>query len=146
MKYLKTYENFDEQDLGRFGQEEMDINNPENNIQSFNDDEFNDDEFNDDEFNDDDFEEEMEEDDENRYRTEDRKLWGDERMVESRKRFDKKDKCGPNCKCKKEDKCGPNCKCKDDKEKGKEKGLTAAQKKLPEGLRRAIENRNKKRG
>lgn len=143
MKYLKTYENFDEQDLGRFSQEDM--IEPENNIQAFDDD--------DDEYTEyPEFPEDMEDDDEfqdeEENRIENRRMWGDERMVESRKRSTKKeDKCEPNCKCKdkkdkKEDKCGPNCKCKDDKEKPK--GLTAAQKKLPEGLRRAIEAKQKK--
>lgn len=161
MKYLKTYENFGEQDLGRFSKDEMDMNEPENNIQEFDDeeyyDEFDDDYREDDRNNDD--EDNYDEDGnlidkEEDYRAEDRKLWGDEIMVESRKKLkDKKDdKCGPKCKCKeipkKGDKCGSDCKCKDKKEDKKEdkekpKGLTAAQKKLPKALQDSILKRQK---
>lgn len=170
MKYLKTFENFSDQDFGRFSEEEDQL------IGNENDDEFGDeddeftDEFaededdiiSDDEFDDfegeegeeylkrfDDFDSgcktcggESDEEDED-----DAKVWGDELVEGKKNKFDKKylvkaakesakkiSKCKDGCK---------NDKCKCDKE---EKILTKAQKKLPEGLRKAIEakkNKNK---
>ena len=136
MKYLKKFENFD---LGRFGQEHEEEENiaklnleEEEDCAPCNDEEV--DEIPGGEWEEEEEaqEEEQEEEEENRIRR-----WGDE-VVEKKKvnagfqaYLDKQ-------KAKKGDK-------KDDKKEEKGgKGLTAAQKKLPEGLRKAIEAKKKK--
>ncbi len=173
MKYIKTFEKF-EDDFGRFSDEEEQGCRQcgyENEFDDeFNDNEFDDDqEFDDEEFSEFDNEEEFDEFGEDELGEEDGlededdelnqiKRWGDEdenrpQIVESRKV--KKDDIVKAAKEKakkitkeecKDGKCKGKCKC-DEKEKDKKetKGLTAAQKKLPEGLRKAIEAKNKKK-
>lgn len=181
MKYLKTFENFSDQDFGRFTEEEDQLNGNENELE--NEDEFADkfaedeDEFGDenDEFDDleDEYSSEEEgeghlkrfgdfdsgcktcggEFDEEGEETEEdeEKVWGDELVEGKKNKFDKKDlvkaaKESAKKISKFKDGC-KNDKCKCDKEEKKEeKGLTKAQKKLPEGLRKAIEaKKNKKK-
>lgn len=154
MRYLKTFENFT--DMGRFSdvdsdeQEWLDEINPSNELEEDEDEEYIDDE-------DYDVNGEEEEDDFDEFEGEEpmrRKVWGDE-VIESKKNKKKPDfmdvdkdgnkkesmKKALKDKDKKDDKKDK----KDDKkeEKGKEK-LSAAQKKLPEGLRKAIEAKKKK--
>ena len=143
MKHLKRFENFD---LGRF-------NNEDDNHEWVDDVEEVDDDVYDDEFDELEDEDEIE-DEENEMR---RKVWGDE-VVEKKKTFTYKKSGLKNPKKADLDKDGKisNYEKKRGKavqksvqgekeEKGKEKGLTAAQKKLPEGLRKAIEAKNKKK-
>lgn len=168
MKYLKKFENFTGQDLGRFSDEE--INNPYENEQAFDQEE-------EEIFNSEDLEDEIEEREEQEEdetfedeREDERgRVWGDE-VVEKKKinagfqayldkqkaKKDSKDDKGSK-KAKPDfldldkdgDKKEPMKKAaKEAKEDKKEekggKGLTAAQKKLPEGLRKAIESKKKK--
>ena len=163
MKYLKTFENFD---LGRFDQEEEECKPCQPGMEGEEEYEMDPEtedigmEMEEEEMGE---EEEMEEEEENRIRR-----WGDE-VVEKKKMnaglqayLDKKSKG----KGKSEEKSSKNAKpdfldldkdgnkkesmkkaAKDDKEDKKAdkggKGLTAAQKKLPEGLRKAIEAKKK---
>jgi len=145
MKYLKTFENFD---LGRFSGEE-EVLKPEVE-QSYEDDEEYcapcDSEEKDEQ---DEFTFYSEQDDENEDEAEQQEVhrirrWGDE-VVEAKKSKpdfldldkdgDKKESMKKAAKDAKEDK----------KEEKSGKGLSAAQKKLPEGLRKAIEAKNKKK-
>lgn len=167
MKYLKKFENFD---LGRFSDEEenkMSMNSPEENEQMFDDEDMKEDEYS----HEDDEEEEGHEDEtyEEEREEEKGKVWGDE-VVEKKKinagfqAYLDKQKAKKGGK-KEEEKGGKKAKpdfldldkdgnkkesmkkaAKDAKEKeeSKGKGLTAAQKKLPEGLRKAIEAKKKK--
>ena len=173
MKYLKKFENFTGQDLGRFSDEEELLNNPDENQQAFDQEE-------EEIFNSEDQEEELEEREESEKgdtfedeREEERgRVWGDE-VVERKKinagfqAYLDKQKAKKAGKEEKEEKGGKKAKpdfldldkdgdkkesmkkaAKDAKEDKKEekggKGLTAAQKKLPEGLRKAIEAKKKK--
>ena len=167
MKYLKKFENFSGQDLGRFSEEE-EINNPYENEQAFDQEE-------EEIYNSEDFEEELEEEEEREEdetfedeREDERgRVWGDE-VVEKKKvnagfqafldkqkakkdkKDDKKEEKGSK-KAKPDfldldkdgDKKEPMKKAakeaKDKKDDKKEtKGLTAGQKKLPEAMQKAI--------
>ena len=176
MKYLKKFENFSGQDLGRFSDEdEKDfMNNPNEAPQAFDQEE-------EEIYNYEDEEDEIEEreEDEREESFEDERedergrVWGDE-VVERKKinagfqaYLDKQKAKKAGKEDKKEEKGGKKAKpdfldldkdgdkkesmkkaAKDAKEDKKEekggKGLTAAQKKLPEGLRKAIEAKKKK--
>jgi hypothetical protein len=156
MKYLKKFEHFTGHDLGRFTDEEEIkdvISEPEENEQIFDEGEsIEDDEKSDDEIT---WEEEREE--------EKGKVWGDE-VVEKKKinagfqaylDKQKSKKDSKDSKSKKDkpdfldlDKDGDKKESmkkasKDAKESKGESKLTAAQKKLPEGLRKAIEAKKK---
>jgi len=140
MKYLKRFESFTEHDLGRFSDEEETkdyMTHPEENEQAFDDEEdiYSDDEQLEDEIT---FEEEREE--------EDGRVWGDE-VVEGKKAkpdFLDLDKDGNKKESMKKAAKDAKEKKEDKKEEKGGKGLTAAQKKLPEGLRKAIEAKKKK--
>ena len=166
MKYLKAFENFSDQDLGRFSNEE----DPQENKYRFGDDEYNDEKFDDDEYNDEEFDDEYNDEEfDDEYNDEefddelddnrkcnhcgDSKIWGDEGIVEnkrSKKPISKKEKelaskYSPKNKITKADiiqSAKDNAKKATDKN---DKGLTKAQKKLPEGLRKAIEAKRKKK-
>lgn len=139
MRHLKKFENFD---LGRFNTED-EIENEFDEIEDMDDiDEIEEDEFED--------EDEDEEEDEMR-----RRVWGDERVVEKKKMnagfkdFLDKQKEKKADKEEKSDKKDDKKSKKDDKKDSKkddksEEGLTAAQKKLPEGLKKAILKKKKK--
>lgn len=146
MKHLKRFENFD---LGRFNNEE------ENNHEWVEEVEEVEDEFDTIEDEDEDDEENSEEDDMRR------RVWGDE-LVErkSTKKTSYKKSGLKNPKKADLDKDGKISEYekkrgravqkavqgeKEESGKKEEKGLTAAQKKLPEGLRKAIEKKNKKK-
>lgn len=142
MKYLKKFENFTGQDLGRFSEEEnKDImTNPDENEQSYDDDDFEDELFDDESF--DDFEDESFEDEREE---ENGKTWGDE-VVESKRSKKAKpdfldlDKDGDRKESMK--KAAKDAKSKKD-DKGDKKGLTAGQKKLPEAMQKAILKKKK---
>ena len=139
MKYLKKFEHFSGHDLGRFSEE--DELRPAHEIGA-----------EEDMYSDIQSEEEFEEDEteEDTYaheREEERgRVWGDE-VVEGKKAkpdFLDLDKDGNKKESMK--KAAKDAKEKDSKKEEKGgKGLTAAQKKLPEGLRKAIEAKNKKK-
>lgn len=146
MKHLKRFENFD---LGRFNNEE------ENNHEWVEEVEEVEDEFDTIEDEDEDDEENSEEDDMRR------RVWGDE-LVEkkSTKKTSYKKSGLKNPKKADLDKDGKISEYekkrgravqkavqveKEERGKKEEKSLTAAQKKLPEGLRKAIEKKNKKK-
>jgi len=152
MKYLKTFENFGDQDLGRFSdvdsdeQEWLDKVNPSTDGLEDEDDEFGN------EFEDEDseMEDEMEEEMEDEMGEEPvrRKTWGDE-IVENKKMnagfkayLDKK-----KGKAKKDDKKADTKEDKKDDKKAEKKdgkkGLTAGQKKLPEAMQKAILKKQK---
>lgn len=153
MKYLKKFEHFTGHDLGRFSDEEdhmepetlssedeMDIHNMEDEMDMEEEEEDMDDET---------YEEERED--------EKGRVWGDE-VVEGKKakpdfldldkdgnKKESMKKAAKDAKdSKKEDKEDKDSKKEDKKEDKSGKGLTAAQKKLPEGLRKAIEAKKKK--
>ena len=144
MKYLKKFEHFTGHDLGRFSDEEahmepetlssedeMDIHNMEDEMDMEEEEDMDDETY-----------EEEREDEKGR-------VWGDE-VVEGKKAkpdFLDLDKDGDKKESMK--KAAKDAKEKDSKKEDKKedkggKGLTAAQKKLPEGLRKAIEAKKKK--
>lgn len=144
MKYLKKFENFTEYDLGRFSEEEELLNQPNLNEPQEEEDE--------------DYcapceeEEEELEEDEMEFSTKPR-VWGDE-VVEGKKAkpdFLDLDKDGNKKESmKKAAKDAKDSKKDDKKEDDKKeekggKGLSKAQQKLPAGLRKAIEAKNKKK-
>ncbi len=140
MKYLKKFESFTGHDLGRFSDEDelrpvTPMDTEEEDIYDM------------------ESEDEMESDEEDTYaheREEERgRVWGDE-VVEGKKAkpdFLDLDKDGNKKESMK--KAAKDAKEKDSKEDKKEEkggiGLTKAQYKLPEGLRKAIEAKNKKK-
>lgn len=148
MKYLKTFENYSEFDLGRFSKEE-EIKNPvmgeesEEECEPCGSEEEQEDEYT--------FHSEEEEE----YETTPHRIrrWGDEGLhtatgIDEKKKakpdFLDLDKDGDKKESMK--KAAKDAKEKDSKKEEKGgKGLTAAQKKLPEGLRKAIEAKNKKK-
>jgi hypothetical protein len=139
MKYLKKFEHFTGHDLGRFSDEEETkdyMTHPDENDQAFDQEEMYSDE---DELKDEiSFEDEREE--------EDGRVWGDE-VVEGKKSkpdFLDLDKDGNKKESMKKAAKDAKDKKEDKKEDKSGKGLTAAQKKLPEGLRKAIEAKKKK--
>ena len=147
MKYLKKFENFD---LGRFSNEDEDNHEWVEDVEDVEDDEYDTLE------NEDDEDEDEIEDEENEMR---RRVWGDE-VVEKKSTKSSYKKSGlKNPKKadldkdgkisgyeKKRGKAVQKAVQGEKEEKGKEsKELTAAQKKLPEGLRKAIEKKNKKK-
>ncbi len=163
MKHLKKFENFSGFDLGRFSEEEEEnpgYDQPEypEDIEEIESEEEckpcgSDEEEGDDFYSD---EEDSEEEEEMKSR-----VWGDEQTVERISTFrqfeakkakpdfldldkdgNKKESMKKAAKDAKEDKKGS--KKEDKKEEKGGKGLTTAQKKLPEGLRKAIEARKKK--
>lgn len=166
MRYLKTFENFDGFDLGRFSEEDQELDNnlygdkmigDEEECEPCGTDEY------------------EEEDDEYTFSSEDDedfndvpsriKRWGDEDSneigsLDEKKKGTSYKKSGlknpEKADLNKDKKISPYEKARgkavqksiqgEKEEKGsKEKGLTAAQKKLPEGLRKAIEAKNKKK-
>lgn len=144
MKYLKKFENFD---LGRFSNEDEDNHEWVEDVEDVEDEC---------ETCDDDIDEDEIEDEENEMR---RRVWGDE-VVEKKSTKTSYKKSGlKNPKKadldkdgkisgyeKKRGKAVQKAVQGEKEEKGKEsKELTAAQKKLPEGLRKAIEKKNKKK-
>lgn len=149
MRYLRTFENFSEFDLGRFSEEEemktpmMGEESEEECEPCGSDEDTKEDEYT--------FHSEEEED----YETTPHRIrrWGDEDLQtatgldEAKKAkpdFLDLDKDGDKKESMK--KAAKDAKEKDSKKEEKgEKGLTAAQKKLPEGLRKAIEAKNKKK-
>jgi hypothetical protein len=147
MKYLKRFENFD---LGRFNNEEEDNHEWVEDVEDVEDEECEPCE------DEDEYEDENSEEDDMR-----RRVWGDE-VVEkkSTKKTSYKKSGLKNPKKADLDKDGKISGYekkrgkavqkavqgeKEEKGKKEEKGLTAAQKKLPEGLRKAIEKKNKKK-
>jgi len=140
MKYLKKFEHFTGHDLGRFSDEEETkdyMTHPDENEQALDQEEEN--MFSDEELEDEiTFEEERED--------EDGRVWGDE-VVEGKKSkpdFLDLDKDGNKKESMKKAAKDAKSKKEDKKEDKGEKGLSAAQKKLPEGLRKAIEAKKKK--
>lgn len=150
MRYLRTFENFSEFDLGRFSEEE-EMKNPmmgeesEEECEPCGSDE-----------GEDEYTFSSEEDEqEQEYQTTPHRIrrWGDEDL-QSATGLDEAKKAKPDFldldkdgdKKESMKKAAKDAKEKDSKKEDKGgKGLTAAQKKLPEGLRKAIEAKNKKK-
>jgi hypothetical protein len=141
MKHLKTFENFsDPNDMGRFTDTDSDEQEWIDHLKKDHNEEEEESEEAEGSCNvcggegcpkckpedEEEMEEEEEEAGETGFR---RKVWGDEVIEKKKFNFEKKGK--------KEDK-------KEDKKEVKSKGLTAKQKKLPEGLRKAIEKKKGK--
>lgn len=165
MKYLKKFESFNEFDLGRFSEED-EIQNP--GVEEIENDEEECEPCGseDDEYTFSSEEEEGEEEDEADYADNHRiRRWGDEDIERIGTIEEKKKEKGVSYKksgLKHPEKADLNKDKKisgyekargkaiqksvqGEKEEKEEKGLTAAQKKLPEGLRKAIEAKNKKK-
>jgi hypothetical protein len=151
MKYLKKFEHFSGQDLGRFSEEdEMEMDDMEMDDMDEMENEMDDDmHMYDDEMMYNNMDDEMSDDDtfEDEREEEKGRIWGDE-VVESRKSKKKSkpdfldlDKDGDKKESMK--KAAKDAKGSKKEDKGG-KGLSAAQKKLPDGLRKAIEARKKK--
>ncbi len=164
MRHLKKFEHFSGFDLGRFSEEEEETNfgydqpvYPEDIEKIEREEECEPCDYKEEE----DFYSEEEEDSEEEEEMKSR-VWGDEQTVERISTFrqfeakkskpdfldldkdgDKKESMKKAAKDAK-DKKGSKKEDKEDKEEKGGKGLTAAQKKLPEGLRKAIEARKKK--
>ena len=139
MKYLKKFENFTGYDLGRFSEEEELLNQPKLDEPQEDEDEY---------CAPCEEEEEELEEDEMEFPTKPR-VWGDE-VVEGKKAkpdFLDLDKDGNKKESMKKAAKDAKDSKKDDKKEDEKggKGLSKAQQKLPAGLRKAIEAKNKKK-
>jgi hypothetical protein len=139
MKYLKKFENFTGYDLGRFSEEEELLNQPKLDEPQEDEDEY---------CAPCEEEEEELEEDEMEFSTKPR-VWGDE-VVEGKKAkpdFLDLDKDGNKKESMKKAAKDAKDSKKDDKKEDEKggKGLSKAQQKLPAGLRKAIEAKNKKK-
>jgi hypothetical protein len=148
MRYLKTFENFT--DMGRFSDVDSDEQDWLDKINPSPEDEFDEDETeecepcddNDEEY---DFDDEEDFDEFGGEEPMRRKVWGDE-VIESKKNKKKPDFLDVDKDGNKKESMKKALKDKEEKKddkKSKGDKLTAAQKKLPEGLRKAIEARKK---
>lgn len=161
MKYLRTFEQYQGDDFGRFNDDNVENATPE---MSSDFDDFDDFDDENDEMSEEDDDTSFEHDrdkcscpectcgqNEDETEEDEPKRWGDEEIVEKKKMnagfaaYLAKKKAGKKDDKKDDKKCDKKCsKCDDKKEEKGGKGLSAAQKKLPPALQKAILAKKKK--